>query len=141
MGNEKFLICSYFVSGFICAALGFGAYLWLRRPAGQVFKTLERKHWQGILGKSFPFTTALFTLSAFLSVSYFGCSGRQYQNIVSDRAYILRINERQLSESLSAIVLAVLLWALVIAFNLVSIRRRQAQSNLRDEDDRSSARR
>jgi hypothetical protein len=139
MGNEEFLISSYVFVGLTCTSLGFAAYLWLRRPAEQVFRALQRQQWQETLRRTFPFSITLIALSAFLSVSYVGCSGRTYEDIVSDPAYIITINERQISESLSAIVLAIILWAVVIFMCLLAIRREQVKLNGREKDESRSA--
>lgn len=139
MGNEEFLISSYFLVGAFCTCLGLAAYLWLRRPAERIFGALHREHWQTILKKSFPASIILFALSGFLSVSYYGCEARKYTNIVSDRSYIITVNERQISETLSSIALAVFAWTVMVLMVLVAIRRERPNGKRPDDDPRHSA--
>lgn len=128
MGNDEFLISSYFLVGLICLCLGVAAYLWLRRPVEQIISALHQKDWENILKKSLPASIILLALSGFLSVSYYGCSGLAYKDIVSDRDYIVSINEQQVSQTLSSIVLAVFLWAVIILMGLLAIRRRTREN-------------
>ena len=69
-----------------------------------------------------------------MAVNYYGCTGRGYKDIASDRAYILSINQKQISETASSLVVAVFVWAVVVLFNLVSIRRERAKERPRGED-------
>jgi hypothetical protein len=139
MGNEEFLIVSYFLVGLFCACLGLAAYLWLRGPAERIFGALQREHWENVLKKSFPASVLLFALSGFMSVSYYGCENRKYNNIVSDRSYVISVNERQISETLSSIVLAVLPWTVIMLVSLLAIRREQMRPKASNGNDSDSA--
>jgi len=125
MGDERFLIVSYFASGLFCACLAAAAYLWLRRPAAGVFKALQRPDWERILRRSFPTSTILLVLAAFLGVSYYsyGCEDLKYADIVSNRARIITIIHAQVSASLSSIVVAVVVWSAAILLCLLVVRR------------------
>jgi hypothetical protein len=127
MGNEEFLIISYFGAGLLCAGFGLAAWLWLRVPTRKIVSELDRKSLANILQKSLPATMILIALSGFLSVSYSGCSNRAYKDIVSDRSYILSVNGQQISETLSSISFGVFLWALIIFIILLAVRRQQAK--------------
>ena len=129
MGNEAFLISSYVLGGVTCVCLGWVAYLWLRRPVEQVIDALHRTLWADILRKSFPVSLMLFALSGFLSVSYYGCPARAYKAIVPDRDYIIGVNQRQVSQTLSSITIAVFLWAVIITISLLIIRHEQMKRN------------
>lgn len=124
MGNEQFLIFSYFVSGVVCACLAAVAYLWLRRPAVGVFKALRRPDWERVLGRSFPVSTILLAVAAFLGVNYYsyGCQDLKYGDIVASRARINTILHVQAAESLSSVVVAVVVWSAVILLCLVVVR-------------------
>jgi len=63
MGNEAFLLYSYFLTGLISCCLGVVAYSWLRRPMGRIADAQPRKHWGSILKKSFPNEPADRTIS------------------------------------------------------------------------------
>jgi len=134
MGNDEFLIVSYFSGGAACLCLALAAYAWLRRPAARIFGALQKPGWASILKRSFPISAILLALSAFMAVNYYGCTGRGYKEIASDRAYILSINQKQISETASSLVVAVFVWAVVVLFNLVSIRRERAKERPRGED-------
>ena len=127
MRNDQFLIASYFVTSLLCLGLAVAAYLWLRRPVEQIFSALPRQDWGKVLKKAFPASTILLALSGFLSVSYYGCTNRSYANIVSDHAYIISVNQQQIAATLSSIVVAVFVWAVIVVVNLWSIRREQAK--------------
>ncbi len=128
MGNDEFLVASYFLTALICLCLGLGAYFWLRHPVERIFGALPRRDWGKILRKSFPASTILLVLSGFLSVSYYGCSGRKYNDIVSDHQYILSVNQQQVSESLYSLVIAVFVWAVIILLSLQTIRRERLRT-------------
>ncbi len=134
MGNEEFLVASYFLVALICLCLGLATYLWLRHPAEQILGALHRKDWGNILKKSFPVSTILLALSGFMSVSYYGCSGRSYNDIVSDREYITSVNQQQVAETLYSVALAVFVWAVIIFVSLQTIRREQLKAEGRGKD-------
>lgn len=125
MSAERFLIVSYFVTGGLCLCLALAAWAWLRQPAERIFAALQRPVWERILKRSFPTSTILLALSGFLSVSYYGCENRPYESIVSDRAYIISVSQKQISETLNSIAIAAFVWAAVILLTLVIIRRTQ----------------
>ena len=129
MGNEEFLIASYFLAGVICLCLGLTAYFALRRSFDQIVGKLQRKQWRGIIKKAFPLSTVLLALAGFLSVSYYGCEGRVYKDVVANRTYLITVNERQISAALSSIVVGVFVWAVLILINLLAIRREQTRLN------------
>jgi hypothetical protein len=127
MGNEEFLIVSYVCGGVLCACAGLVAWLLLRVPAKRIVSRLDRKGLGSVLQKSFPATMILIALSGFLSVSYSGCTGRSYKEIVSDRSYVLSINGQQVSKALFSITFGVFLWALIIFVILLAVRRQQVK--------------
>jgi hypothetical protein len=134
MGNEEFLIGSYFVVAAICVCLGLAAYLCLRHPLGKIVDALPRKGWGTTLKKSFPASTLLMALAGFLSVRYSGCANLSYKNIVSDRSYMMTISRQQISETLSSIVLTVFIWGVVILLALVTIRQIKPSAKILEAD-------
>ena len=118
MGNESFLFRAYFTAGAICACLGLSACLWLRRPLGKITDRIPRRGWTTALKRSFPATILLMAFSGFLSVSYYGCTVTTYKDIVSNRGYILTVGGEQISKTMSSIVLAVFIWAVVVVVSL-----------------------
>jgi hypothetical protein len=134
MGNEVFLIYSYFVVAAICVCLGLIAYLWLRRPLGKIVDALPRKGWGTTLKKSFPAGTLLMALAGFMSVRYSGCTNLPYKNIVSDRGYMMTISRQQISETLSSIVVTIFIWGIVILLALVAIQRVKPNAKMPEAD-------
>jgi hypothetical protein len=135
MENEAFLILTYFLTGLISLCLGFAAYWWLRRPVGRIAEAQPGKDWGNILKKSFPISTIILALAAFMSVSYSdGCPARPYERIIADRAYMIAKNQQQISATLSALALGVFFWALIIFLCLLAIQLGAVRTRSRDED-------
>jgi len=130
MANERFLTVSYFASGLFCACLAVAAYLWLRQPANGVFQALHRPDWARVLRRSFPASTILLAVAAFLGVSYYsyGCQDLKYEDIVSSRARINTIVHAQAAESFSSIVVAVVVWSAVILLCLIVAHRDRSKA-------------
>jgi hypothetical protein len=134
MRNEELLIASYFLAALVCSCLGVAAYIWLRHPVGRIFGALPQKDWGRILKRSFPVSTILLALSGFMSVSYYGCSGREYKDIVSDHQYILSVNQQQISKTLYSVVIAIFVWAVIILVSLQTIRRERVKAEGRGKN-------
>lgn len=124
MSNEAYLIVSYFAAGMVCVGLGFAAYIWLGRPLQGIADSLPQKNWSRIIRRAFPLSTMLFVLSGCLSVDYYGCGERKYNEIVNDRSYINEKNAEQLSEALNGVIWSTGLWSAVLAVALGAARRR-----------------
>jgi hypothetical protein len=123
MSNETYLIAAYFVVSAICLAISVAAYRWLRRPMQATADSLLRENWGKIIRRGFPLSMVLFVLCACLSVSYYGCEGKEYSDIVKDRSYITAKNAEQISKSLDAVVRSVALWSVILAVALRASRR------------------
>lgn len=123
MSNEAYLIASYFAAGVVCLGLGFAAFLWLRRPMQEVADSLAQKNWSRIVRRGFPLSTMLFVVSGCLSVNYYGCEQKKYNQIVNDRSYIAKKNAEQLSEALQGVIWSVGLWSVILAVGLRASRR------------------
>ena len=140
MGNEAYLILTYFLTGLISLCLGVAAYWWLRRPVGHIADAQPGKDLGNLLKKSFPISTIVLALSAFMSVSYSdGCPARPYERIIADRAFMLAKNQQQISATLSALALGVFLWALVILLCLLAIQPGQAETRSCNEGEGAAA--
>ena len=136
MGNEAYLIFTYFLTGLISLCLGFAAYWWMRRPVGQIADAQPGKNLGNILKKSFPISTIVLALSAFMSVSYSdACTARPYERIIADRACLVAKNQQQISATLSALALGVFLWTLIVFLCLLAIQPGQVEPRSCDEDE------
>jgi hypothetical protein len=123
MSNETHLVVSYFSVGVVCLGIALLAYLWLRQPTMGIAHSLPQENWRKVIRKAFPLSTILFVLASCLSVNYYGCAQKNYDQIVSDRSYIAAKNSEQISESLDAVVWSVAVWSIVLAVGLRSTRR------------------
>jgi hypothetical protein len=123
MSNEQYLVTSYFA----VAALSVLFALVTFRCLGRSFTSLiEAAPWRGfstLLPRVFPAGLLLPSLAGFFSVTYFGCDRSTYEKVISDRAYLVQANQRQISMSLWDLAIAVLLWAF-IAVGVITIIRR-----------------
>lgn len=124
MSNEQYLIVSYFVAALLCCGVGLAAYGWLRRPFGGVMEWIASRHLARSLRRLFPFGLVLPALAGFLSVSYQGCGGPSYEQIVADRAFMVAKNQEQLSAGMDWVAAAVLVWAIVATVCLLAVRRK-----------------
>jgi hypothetical protein len=123
MSNETYLIVSYFGASTFCLLLGVFVYLWLRRPAEELADALPHKSWTKIIRRGFPLSMLAFVLAEGLSVNYYGCEQKKYQEIVNDRSYITGKNAEQLSKALQGVVWNVGLWSTLFAIALRTARR------------------
>ncbi|HKW64686.1 MAG TPA: hypothetical protein VJN89_19190 [Candidatus Acidoferrum sp.] len=126
MSNEAYLIVSYSLVVPLCAALAIAAYLWLRNPAEGIAVSLPHEGLRKTIRRAFPLSTVLFALSWCLSVSYYGCSQKKYDDIVKDRSYITSKNTEQVSEALQGVIWSVALWSAIFAIALRATRGRSS---------------
>lgn len=126
MSNETYLIVSYFAVVALCAGLAAAAYLWLRKPAEGIASSLAHESLRKMIRKAFPLGTVFFALAWCLSVNYYGCEQKKYQEIVNDRSYITKKNAEQVSEALQGIIWGVALWSAFFAIALRTTRGRSS---------------
>src|SRR5262247_3107695 len=126
MSNETYLIASYFDAGGLCLGIALAAYAWLRKSVAGIAGSLPQESWKRIIRKAFPLSTILFVLSSCLSVNYYGCEQKKYQEIVNDRSYIARKNAEQLSEALQGVIWSVAVWSVIFVIALQTTRRRSS---------------
>jgi len=124
MTNETYLVVSYFGAGALCLGLALAAYVWLRRSVNGIASALPQENWGKILRKSFPISTILFAFSSFLAVDYYGgCGQKPYADIIRERSYLVEMNQKQVSQTLLAILFAVSVWGVIILLSLFAIQR------------------
>lgn len=126
MSDETYLIVSYFVAGGLCLGIALVAYTWLRKPVTGITDTLPQENWKRIIRRAFPLSTILFVLSSCLSVDYYGCNEKKYDEIVKDRSYITQKNAQQLSKGLQGVICSVAFWSVIFAIALHTTRRRSS---------------
>jgi len=124
MSDDTYLIASYFAVVALCAGFGVAACLWLRKPAEGIAVSLPQQNLRKIVRRAFPLSTLLFALSWCLSVKYYGCSQKKYDEIVKDRSYITSKNAEQMSEALQGVIWSLALWSVIFAIVLRTTRGR-----------------
>ena len=118
MTDDLFLKLCYFGMGTLSIFLGWGVYRLLRRSFTEVTLTTAPAQASRFLVRLFLFGIVVSSFSGFLSVSMRGCSSRRYEEIVSDRAYILARVKDQASSSMLYLVDGLLASGFVVALLL-----------------------
>lgn len=126
MTGDLFLKFCYFGMAILSLLLGWGVYLVLQRSFTAVVLNTTPVQVSRFMGRLFLFGIVASSFSGFLSVSMPGCNNRRYEEIVSDRAYILATVKDQASSSMLYGVDALLASGFVIALLLCSKQRGQS---------------
>ena len=129
MSDDHYLIASYFLTGCVCIFIGLAAYLWLRRPIGQITAAPNRSL-GAALRRFFPASSLLIVVAAFASVSYYSCGSRNYATIVSDRHYIRSMELAQVRETFLWLSVLMIFWGFEILMYLRGVRRRETAEKL-----------
>lgn len=115
VGNEQYLIVSYFVVGAGCLGLAIATYALLRRS----FRTLSDTAPGGRLGRImrslFLVGIMLPSLFGFFSITFHSCKKDKYEAIVEDRSYLVAKNQEQIGAALSYVTVALLFWGGIVA--------------------------
>jgi hypothetical protein len=102
--DDLFLKFCYFGMATLSLLLGWGVYRLLRRSFIEVTLATTPAQVSRFLARLFLFGIVVSSFSGFLSVSMPGCSNRPYDEIVSDRAYVLARVKDQASSSVLYLV-------------------------------------
>jgi hypothetical protein len=116
MTNDSYLIVSYFSMVAIGISVAGVTWAYLRRPLGGIARSLSNGNISRILKAGFPAGLIIPALLGFVSVSYTSCGHYSYEQIVSDRSYLIQKNHEQICSILYWIVAALLFWDFVILF-------------------------
>lgn len=101
MGNERFLVLSYFLTGFLCLCVGLAAHFWLRWLADSIFASLRRCGLGRALRRLVLVSFVAMVLWGFVSVSYYGgCSEWSYEDIVGSGERMVDVNREQMANAL-----------------------------------------
>jgi hypothetical protein len=134
MTNEQYLVVSYFCVALVSLAIGFGAFLWLRKSFGEVAHAMPWKVLREVLIRLFPVGIVFPALMGFLTVNYIGCNKNTYEKVVANRAYLEDKNAEQISASLTHVVWAVFIWCALIAILLAVKQRIERRAGARSTD-------
>jgi hypothetical protein len=64
-------------------------------------------------------------LLGFFSVSFRSCKKETYEAIIKDQAYLVAKNQEQLSDALSYIAIALLVWGLIVSIGFMVLSRKK----------------
>jgi hypothetical protein len=126
VGNEQYLIVSYFVVGAICFGLAVATYTLLRRSFGALSAVAPGGHLGRILRRVFLVGIIVPALFGFFSVSFRSCKKETYEAIIADQAYLVAKNQEQLSAALSYIAIALLVWGLIVSIGFLMLSKKEA---------------
>lgn len=126
MGNEEYLILSYFIVAFLCLLVSSAVYLSLRRSFTALVSVLPTRGLSTILKKTLFLGLVLPALLGFCTVSFKGCSVKTYDQVVEKRSYIVEKNQEQFSSSLQHLTYALFGWSLLVLGTLLLIRKDDA---------------
>jgi len=122
MSNERYLIVSYFLFAIVCPGMGILAYLILRRPFERVA--------EATVGSRGPVLKRLLTVSmtvaavlGFLGFSYNQKGCVTYQQVVSNRYFLVQANVEQVQGAADWIAWTVLAWGVVVAICLKALQK------------------
>lgn len=135
MGNEEYLILSYFMVAFLCLLVSSAVYLSLRRSFTALVSALPTRGLTAAIRRTFFLGLVLSALLGFFSVSFKGCSVKTYDQVVEKRSYLVEKNQEQLSVSLTRITYALFGWSVVLLGSLIIIRNNGSKHR---ESDRLS---
>jgi len=125
VGNEQYLIVSYFVVGAICLGLAVATYALLRRSFGALSATAPGGRLGRILRRLFLVGIIVPALFGFFSVTFRSCDKGTYEEIVEDQAYLVAKNQEQLSAALAHIAIALLVWGLIVSIGFLVLGKKK----------------
>ncbi|OGP54625.1 MAG: hypothetical protein A2Y65_03480 [Deltaproteobacteria bacterium RBG_13_52_11] len=128
MGNEQYLIVSYFVVGAGCLGLAVATYALLRRSFGALSAIAPGGRLGRILRRLFLIGIILPALFGFFSVTFRGCDRDTYEAIIKDQAYLMAKNQEQLGAALSYVAIALLVWGLIVSIGFLVLGKKKKGS-------------
>jgi len=127
MSNARYLIVSYFVFAIVCFGLGLLVYFILRKPFEAVADAIAGTRGQ-ILKRSLMVTLTVAGVLGFLGYSYNDKGCVSYEQVIQNRAGLVRANVEQVQGASDWIVWTVLAWGVVVAIILSTLRRKKSES-------------
>jgi hypothetical protein len=125
MSNERYLIVSYFLFAIVCPGMGILAYLILRRPFERVAEATMGSRGP-VLKRLLAVSMTVAAILGFLGFSYNQKGCVSYQQVVSNRYFLVQANVEQVQAAADWIAWTVLAWGVVVAIWLSALRKRKA---------------
>ena len=124
MSNERYLIVSYFVFSFVCMGLGVIVYWILRRPFSRIAEAIVGGR-STLLRRALAATMTVAAVLGFLGFSYNQKGCVSYQQVVSNRYFLVEANVEQMQGAADWIIGTVLAWGVVVVIVLGTLRKRR----------------
>jgi hypothetical protein len=128
MSNETYLHVTYVGFGLLSLGLAAAVYAVLRTPFGHLADSATRGMRNQFFKRIFPVFLTLVACAGFFGVSYnyTACGNLTYEQVVKDRAHLVKTNRRQIGETADWLAAGVLLWSGLAVICLISVRKPNA---------------
>ena len=125
MSNERYLIVSYFFFAVVCPGMGILAYLILRRPFERIAEAIVENS-GALLKRALAVSMTTVAVLGFLGYSYNQKGCVSYQQVISNRYFLVEANVKQVQGAADWIAWTVLAWGLVVVIFLATLRKRKS---------------
>jgi len=125
MSNERYLIVSYFFFAVVCSGMGVLAYLILRRPFERIVEAIAEKR-GALLKRALAVSMTTAAVLGFLGYSYNQRGCVSYQQVISNRYFLVEANVKQVQGAADWIAWTVLAWGVVVVIFLATLRKRKS---------------
>jgi len=125
MSNERYLIVSYFVFAVVCLGLGLLVYLILRKPFEGIAEAIVGNR-STILKRALVVSLTAAASLGFLGFSYNQKGCVSYEQVISNRYFLVDANVEQVQGAADWIVGTVFVWGVVIVIGLAAVKNRKA---------------
>jgi len=122
MNNERYLIVSYFFFAVVCLGMGVLAYVILRRPFRQIAEATVVSRGP-VLKRLLAVSMTVGAVLGFLGFSYNQKGCVSYQQVVSNRYFLVEANVEQVQGAADWIAWTVLAWGVVVVICLAALRK------------------
>lgn len=125
MSNERYLIVSYFFFAVVCLGMGVSTYLILRKPFAGIAGAIVGKR-GALLKRALAVSMTTAAVLGFLGYSYNQKGCVSYQQVISNRYFLVEANVKQVQGAADWIAWTVLAWGAVVVICLSALRKRKA---------------
>jgi hypothetical protein len=125
LSNEHYLIVSYFLFALVSLGIGGVVYRLLRKPFAAIAEADAGKLRSTFLKRAMAVSMNFAAVLGFLSVSYTQKGCMNYEQVVKDRSYLVKVNQEQLQSAGNWVASAVFVWCVVVLLCLIALRRRE----------------
>ena len=127
MSNERYLSVSYFFLAVVCPGMGVLAYLVLRRPFERIAGATVGSR-SPILKRVLAISMTAAGALGFLGLSYNQKGCTSYEQVVSNRYFLVQANVEQVQGAANWIVWTVLAWGVVVVVCLRVLQKASSRN-------------